>query len=98
MITEAHAAELLKDDVAEAKDAVNRLVTVRITANQFSALVCFVYNVGVGNFEHSTMLRLLNQGQYMAAAEQFMRWSKAGGVELPGLLARRRAEKALFED
>ncbi len=98
MITEKHAEELLVDDVAEAKDAVNRLVKVRISHNQFSALVCFVYNVGEGNFKASTLLRMLNLGQYKAAADQFMRWTKAGGKELPGLVSRRRAEKALFED
>jgi lysozyme len=97
MITEDDAQELLKDDIQEAKDAVNRLVRARITHSQFSALVCFVYNVGQGNFEASTMLRLINRGEMAAAAAQFLRWTKAGGVDLPGLVARRKAEKALFE-
>jgi lysozyme len=97
MISEAHAEELLLDDVQEAKDAVNRLARVSLTHNQFSALVSFVYNVGEGAFRSSTLLRKLNAGDYLGAAEQLLRWNKAGGVVLGGLTARRKAEKALFE-
>jgi lysozyme len=68
---------------------------------QYDALVSFVYNVGVGAFERSTLLRLINQGKYAAASEQFLRWNKItvnGNVsEDPGLSNRRSSEKALFE-
>ena len=97
-ITEKHAEELLTDDLREAISAVNRLVHVVLTQNQFSALVCFVYNVGQTNFQRSTMCRLLNEGDYAGAASEFLRWDKVKGVQYSGLTARRRAEKALFEE
>jgi lysozyme len=96
-ITEPHAQELLNDDLGEAINAVNRLVKVVLTSNQFSALVCFVYNVGAGAFEKSTMRRLLNEGSYSGAAKEFLRWDKVKGQPVAGLTVRRRAEKALFE-
>jgi len=76
---------------------VNYHVTVEMTQNQFDALCSFVYNCGAGNFRASTLLKLLNQGAYKAAAQQFLRWDKANGKVLPGLTKRRAAEKALFE-
>jgi len=97
-ITEQDAERLLNDDLQEAIGAVNRLVRVVLTSNQFSALVCFVYNVGAGAFEKSTMRRLLNEGRYGDAANEFLRWDKVKGVQVRGLTSRRRAEKALFED
>lgn len=95
-VTEEEAEELLLRDVAFAEDAINSLVEVELSQQMFDALVCFVYNVGVGAFEQSTLLRLLNQGQMEKAAEQFLRWNKAGGKELAGLTRRREAERALF--
>ena len=95
-VTEEEAEELLLQDVAFAEDAVNSLVEVELSQQMFDALVCFVYNVGVGAFEQSTLLRLLNQGQKEEAAEQFLRWNKAGGKELAGLTRRREAERDLF--
>lgn len=95
-VTEEEAEELLLQDVAFAENAVNSLVEVELSQQMFDALVCFVYNVGIGAFEQSTLLRLLNQGQMEEAAEQFLRWNKAGGKELAGLTRRREAERALF--
>lgn len=95
-VTEEEAEELLLQDVAFAEDAVNSLVEVELSQQMFDALVCFVYNVGVGAFEQSTLLRFLNQGQMEEAAEQFLRWNKAGGKELTGLTRRREAERDLF--
>lgn len=65
-----------------------------ITDNQFSALVCFAYNVGLGNLQSSTLLKKLKAGQ--DCSDQFIRWNKAGGKELPGLTKRRLAERELF--
>lgn len=95
-VTEEEAEELLLQDVAFAEDAVNSLVEVELSQQMFDALVCFIYNVGVGAFEQSTLLRFLNQGQMEEAAEQFLRWNKAGGKELTGLTRRREAERDLF--
>lgn len=95
-VTEEEAEELLLQDVDFAEDAVNSLVEVELSQQMFDALVCFVYNVGVSAFEQSTLLRFLNQGQMEEAAEQFLRWNKAGGKELAGLTRRREAERDLF--
>jgi lysozyme len=65
-----------------------------LTPNQFSALVSFVYNVGAGAFEGSTMLALINEGQFGDAALQFARW--VDDPPLPGLVERRAAEKSLW--
>ncbi len=96
-ITQEQAEALLLQDVASAVAAVNRLVTVPLTQNQFDALVDFVFNVGAENFARSTLLRELNAGNTAGAAAQFLLWKWAGGVVSPGLLRRRQAEAALFE-
>ena len=95
-ITQQQASALLLKDVASAVATVNRLVKVALTQNQFDALVDFVFNAGAGNFASSTLLRVLNTGDYAAAAAQFPRWVHAGNQILPGLVARRNAEQALF--
>lgn len=96
VMTQAEAdARLLKEYQAyEAK--VRRLVKVPLTANQLGALVSFAFNVGVGALGSSTLLRLLNAGNYQGAAAQFARWNKAGGRALAGLIRRRSAEARLF--
>lgn len=95
-VTKQEAEEYLKSDVAFAEDVVNEYVEVELTQHQFDALVCFVFNVGADAFRDSTLLRLLNQGQTEEAAEQFLRWNKAGGKVLTGLTRRREAERELF--
>lgn len=96
-ITQEQASALLLQDVAGAVAAVNRLVTVPLTQNQFDALVDFTFNVGQGNLASSTLLRELNAGNTAGAAAQFLVWVYAGGVQLPGLVTRRQAEAALFQ-
>jgi lysozyme len=64
--------------------------------NQFDALVSFAYNIGGPHFEGSTLLQVLNQGNYYAVPGQMLRWNRAGGVVVPGLTNRRRDEGALF--
>lgn len=95
-VTEAEAARLLASDLATAEAGVNRLVSVPLTQGQFDALVSFAYNVGVGAFSRSTMLRRLNAGDYSGAAAQFGRWIMAGGKPSAGLQNRRAGELALF--
>jgi lysozyme len=97
-ITQFKADADLLVNVQSAVDAVNRLVKVPLTQHQFDALVDFCFNVGAGNLEKSTLLRLLNAGDYDAADKQFALWDMAGGVHLLGLRRRRAAESALFED
>ena len=88
-------AQLLADIQASAQ-CVNEVVTVALTQGEFDALVDFVFNVGCGNFSGSTLLRLLNQGDYAGAAAQFDRWDHASGKVVAGLLRRREAEQNEF--
>ena len=95
-ITEAQAQELLQATLAKYEACVNGAVKMPINQNQFDAFVSFTYNLGCGAFRKSTMLQLFNTGYAGAAAEQFAKWNRGGGRVLPGLVARRAAEKALF--
>lgn len=97
IITEKDAEALLNDDLEDVVDGVNRALRVMVTANQFSALCSLAYNIGLGNFNKSTLLKRLNAGDYKGAAEQFLAWKYVNKVAVAGLEARRKAEKALFE-
>lgn len=96
LITEQGAEDFLRQDLDQAESGVSSLVDVSLNENQFSALVSFAFNVGAGALAHSTLLKLLNSGDYKGAANQFPRWDKAGGQALPGLTRRRVAERKLF--
>lgn len=96
MISHEDAEELLKKDLRYFESAVNSAVKVPVNQNQFDALVSFAFNVGVGAFGGSTLVRLLNRKHYISAAEQFLRWTRGGGKVLPGLVKRRREEYELF--
>ncbi len=87
---------LLRNDLATFERIVNRLVKVQLNQKQFDALVSFTFNLGGGNLESSTLLRLVNRGEFREAANQFERWVYAKGRKLNGLVARRRAEKTIF--
>jgi lysozyme len=86
------------------EQAVNSLVKVKLTQNQFDALISFVYNVGADidadniaeGLGDSTLLKKLNAGDYKGAADQFLKWDKANGKVMKGLTIRRQAERALF--
>lgn len=79
-------------------DQILALVNVELSNNQICALIDFVYNLGIGNFKSSTLLRKINQGDFSAAANELLRWNKAGGIVLKGLENRRIAERMLFLD
>jgi GH24 family phage-related lysozyme (muramidase) len=100
VITKEKAENLLKEDMEEFEKVVEKLTTVPLNSNQFSALVSFTFNIGDGAFNGSTLRKLLNQSKYGAAAEQFTRWvyGTVNGqrVKLPGLVRRREAERRLF--
>jgi lysozyme len=95
-IDEDDAISLLLADLRDAVACVNEVVTVELNQNQFDGLVDFVFNVGRGSFEHSTLLEKLNAGDYAGAAEQFGRWVHAGIAVAAGLVRRRKAEMQLF--
>lgn len=94
--TDDEALSWLQSDIIWAEDRVNAEVHVPLTQHEFDSLVDFVFNCGVGNFDHSTLLRLLNTGDYAHAAKQFEVWDKADGKVVAGLLRRRLAEESLF--
>ena len=95
-ITQEQAENLLKQDLIVHCNNVSKLVKVKLNQNQFDALVSFEYNVGYGNFSSSTLLKLLNKGDYAGAAGQFERWVYAGKTVLAGLQKRRKAEMSCF--
>ena len=102
--TVSQADRFLREDCMEAETAVTRLVKVPINQNQFDALVSFVFNVGADEdadkiaegLGDSTLLRKLNEGDYVSAALEFTKWNRAAGKVLPGLVKRRKAEQTLF--
>lgn len=95
-IDDAKVDQFLREDLESAEYAVNRLVKVDLTQNQYDALVSFTFNVGSGNLASSTLLKMLNKGNYQAAADQFPKWTLAKGKVLRGLVTRRAAERLLF--
>ena len=95
-LTEAQALTLLKSDCLIAEKTVNDRVCLPLNQNQFDALVSLVFNIGGGAFLHSTLLKKLNAGDFISAAQEFLRWDKSANRTLPGLTARRREEHDLF--
>lgn len=95
-ITDQQATEFLEDDFFYAVQDVRAVVKVPLTDNQLDALASFVFNLGVRKLIQSTLLRKLNAKDYVGAANEFDRWVFAGNQKLKGLIARRAAEKQLF--
>jgi len=95
-ITEEEAEELLRKDLYATADAVCRLTIVSLTDNQYTALLSFVFNLGSGNYQASTLRSQLNRGEYAAAADEFPKWCWAGGKKSKGLYNRRTRERNLF--
>ncbi|MCM7719309.1 lysozyme [Enterobacter hormaechei] len=95
-IKQETAERLLKTGLISYESDVSRLVKVGLTQGPFDALVSFTYNLGARSLSTSTLLRKLNAGDYAGAADEFLRWNKAGGRVLNGLTRRREAERALF--
>lgn len=100
VITQEQAEEFLREDLQDIAPEIINIVSATLNNNQYSALLSFVYNVGIGNFKESTLLKVIdtpNSDNETAIAAQFMRWDQdADGVVLAGLQARRRAEAALY--
>ena len=95
-ITDKQVDEYLQEDVKEAEDAVNKLVKIDLTQDQFDALVSFTFNLGAGSLQQSTLLKKVNAGDTEGAAQEFQRWNRAGGKVLVGLTKRRLGEADLF--
>jgi len=96
VITQEQAEQMLVEELNEYEGYINNMVTVPLSQNQFDALVSWVYNLGGGNLKASTLLKVVNSGEFTGVPEQIMRWNKAGGKVLEGLTRRRQAEADLF--
>jgi len=95
IITLKEATELLRKDIKLFEDNVNTQLD-DLTQGQFDALVSFSFNVGIYALNRSTLLNRLREGDIAGAANEFLRWNKAGGRTLLGLVARRKDERRLF--
>jgi lysozyme len=88
---------LLEKDLERFETGVLRLCpSAADSQSQFDAIVSFSFNVGLGNLQASTLRMKYNRGDYDGAADEFLKWNKAGGKVLRGLERRREAERALF--
>lgn len=95
-ITKAKATSLLQGDMKTFEKAVKDLVKVKLNQHQFDALVSFAFNCGAGNLKSSTLLKMVNKGNFTAAGDEFLKWNKGGGKVLAGLTRRRKEERKLF--
>ena len=95
-ITTDQAEELLKQDLLPCETAVTKLTNGKLNPNQFSACCDFCFNLGIGAFSRSTLLKLINEGKFSEAAEEFQQWDHAGNRVVACLLVRRLWEKNLF--
>lgn len=97
VITKDQAEILLDQDLGEvAQQVEHALDGTRVNQNQFDALCSFTFNLGAGNLEKSTLLKRVKAGDLKAAANEFLKWNRAGGQILDGLTRRRQAERRLF--
>jgi len=95
-ITESEALELLKKDILHAENTVIRLTNIALNQNQFDALVSFVFNVGSGAYQRSTLRAKVNRGAHQEVPLEFMRWIRVNGIVSRGLVNRRFAEAELY--
>jgi lysozyme len=94
-ITPVVALQRKLTDVQKFEGALKQCVTVPLSQNEYDAYISLAYNIGSGAFCNSTLVRLLNQGQYDMACQQILRWNRAGGQVVQGLVNRRQAEYKL---
>ncbi len=97
-VSRERAAQILETDIQRFSEGVAAALTAEVNDNQFSALVSFAYNVGLGNFRKSGVLAAVNAGDHRVVPRRLALWNKAGGRVLPGLVARRAAEAALYAE
>ncbi|MEM1256628.1 MAG: glycoside hydrolase family protein [Cyanobacteria bacterium P01_H01_bin.21] len=96
VITEEDAEKLLDWHINQASGSVDKLVTTKLNKNEKEALTDLTYNIGAEQLRTSSLLRCLNAGDKACAADEFLEWDKAEDVVLPGLVKRRKQNRALF--
>ncbi len=95
-ITKEFAEQLLLAHLSKLALSLEHMIEIDLNQNQIDALLDLVYNIGLGNFKSSTLLKLLNSGDLEKASSQFLVWNKAGGKVVDGLTRRREADRNLF--
>lgn len=95
-ITNQEAEDILRSDLKKFEDGVSKLLKRTPTPAQNDAMISLAYNIGLGNFQKSTVLRKFNAGDFAGAADAFMLFVKANGKVMNGLVKRREDERALF--
>jgi lysozyme len=95
-ITKDQAREVLAKDLLSAERAVLRLTRVPLSDGQFDALVSFVFNLGSGCYQRSTLRKKVNREEHLDAANTFWMYRRAKGKILKGLVLRREAERELY--
>lgn len=95
-ISRSEAERLLRQDLEYFEIQLRKLIEVKLTQNQYDALLSFIFNIGETQFRNSTLLRILNSGNYESAIKEFNRWVYANGKVLAGLERRRNQEASLF--
>ena len=96
-LTMGEVDAILAQDLCRFERGVLRLCPAA-TGRQgiFDALVSFAFNVGLGNLQRSSLRMKTNRGEFEEAADEFLKWTKAGGRVLPGLVKRRKDERAVY--
>jgi len=92
------AESMLADEMDEYEGYINNMVKVDLQQHEFDSLVAWVYNLGPTNLSESTMLKVLNGGQFDRVPDEMNRWTRAGGEILEGLVRRRQAESLMFQN
>ena len=97
LFTTEEVDALLKQDLVRFERGVQKLLPVPLTQNQFDALISFSFNLGLGVLQRSTLRQNILRKDFKGAAEEFLKYVRAGGKIVKGLVTRRNDEKALFE-
>lgn len=97
-ISHDDALELLRKDIEKAEFALYRLIKVSLMQHQFDMLVSFLFNLGSGALQRSSLRAKVNRGEHEQVPAEFTKWIYAGGIKLPGLIRRRAAESRIYED
>lgn len=96
IFTKDEVDEILAKDLERFAQGVSKYCPAFTSQGQFDALVSFSFNLGLGTLQRSTLRQKHNRGDYAGAAEEFLKYTKAGGKVLKGLVNRRNDEKSLY--
>lgn len=95
--TQEQADAWFEDEIEQFQNQVNALIIPEIAQHEFDAVVSLSYNIGIGAFSKSTLLKKINACAYLATAAEFDKWNQGGGKVMLGLVRRRAAERKIFE-